>query len=115
MKIKTKLTKQEEDLAEKLELENTYFKNLGDMEKKLKEEEAQVFSPLRDDIIEGKITPNQLMDNYAVRGESRKMTYPSLSRYMQLIREKFMRKGVDAGREDTLPKYLDRFDKNIKK
>jgi hypothetical protein len=116
MKIKTSgFTPEQIKQAEKLELEQTYFENLSELEKKLNIEDQKLFSSTRDDIIEGRTTPLEMLENYAVKGDVGKEAYPSLSRYMQKIREKFMKKAVDAGREDTIPKYLDRYSKNLKK
>lgn len=114
--IKTSgFTKEQEAEFDKMELEQAYFDNLIELESKLKNADKNLFSSVRDELIEGKTTPKKVLNNWAVRGEVGKSAYPVLSKYAQNIREKFMKKAVEAGREDTIPAYLDRFSKNLKK
>lgn len=117
MKIKTSgFTKEEEEKFDKMFLEDAYAKNLNNLETELKRSDARpLTSGIREDIIEGKTTPGDLLEKYAINGDVKKMVYPKLSRYVQKIREAYMKRGVDAGREDSLPGYLDRFTNNLKK
>ena len=115
-KIKTEgFTKEDEEKFQKLRRDQAEFNNLIELEEELKLSDQQAFSRERDRIIEGHTSPGELLDSRAIRGDVRAYAYPKLSRYMQIIREKFMKDAfIGNGREDRLPGYLGRFTKRMK-